>query len=168
MFSQLREPWEAQGGLGQGGAVTAVDQKSMEVSSSGHWICAPLFYPNILFPSLRQSVGNDIRMLVRQHHPQQTLFIKMLVLSPGALRSVCQQAEDVERGLREAREHDLINILPIIPCWVYANKALSLLTLGFTLSLMQAFIYTQFDLMMAFSRCGSHLFALFCDSCKIH
>lgn len=107
-------------------------------------------------------------MLGRKHHPQQTLFIKMLVLSPGALRSVCQQAEAVELGLREAQEHDLINILPIIPCWVYANKALSLLTLGFTLSLKQAFIYTQFDLMMVFSRCGSYLFALFCDSCKIH
>ena len=85
-------------------------------------------------------------MLVRKHHPQQTLFIKMLVLSLGAARSVCQQAEAVELGLREAQEHDLINILPIIPCWVYANKALSLLTLGFPLSLMQAFIYTQFSI----------------------
>ena len=92
----------------------------------------------------------------------------MLVLSLGAARSVCQQAEAVELGLREAQEHDLINILPIIPCWVYANKALSLLTLGFPLSLMQAFIYTQFDLMVVFSRCGSYLFALFCDSFKIH
>lgn len=55
-------------------------------------------------------------MLVKKHHPQQTLFIKMLVLSLGAPRSVCQQAEAAELGLREAQEHDLINILPIIPC----------------------------------------------------
>lgn len=92
----------------------------------------------------------------------------MLLLSLGALCSICQQAEAAELGLCEAQEHDLITILPIIPCWVYANKALSLLTLGFTLSLKQTFIYTQFDLMMAFSRCRSYLFALFCDSCKIH
>lgn len=107
-------------------------------------------------------------MLVRKYHPQQTLFIKMLVVSLGALCSVCQQAGAVELGIREAQEHDLINILPIIPCWVYANKALSLLTLGFTLSLKQVFIYPWFDLMMVFNRCGSYLFALFCDSWEIH
>lgn len=140
----------------------------MQESPPGQLLFAPLFYLSILFQLLRQSVKNGIKMLVRKHHPQQTLFIKMLALSLGAARSVCQQAEAVELGLREAQEHDLINILPIIPCWVYANKALSLLTLGFPLSLMQAFIYTQFDLMVVFSRCGSYLFALFCDSCKIH
>jgi hypothetical protein len=83
----------------------------------------------------------------------------MLVLSPGALHSVCQQAGGVE-----LESH----ILPIIPCWAYANKGLSLLTLGFTLSSKQAFVYPQFDLMTVFSRCGSYLFALFCDSCTIH
>lgn len=140
----------------------------MEVSPSGHLIFAPLFYLSILFRWLRQSIKSDIKTLVRKHHLQQTLFIKMLALSPGASCWVCQQAEAIELGLREAQEHDLINILPIIPCWVYANKSLSLLTLGFTLSLMQVFIYTQFDLIMVFSRCGSYLFALFCDSCKIH
>lgn len=92
----------------------------------------------------------------------------MLGLSLGALRSVCQQAEAVDLGLCEAQEHDLINILPTIPCWVYANKTLSLLTFRFPLSLKQAFIYSQFDPMTVFSRCGAYLFALFCDSCKIH